>query len=250
MRLLLAIASLAAAALAAIEEGELPPASKRDDPIVYAINTPHDFDKTKPAPLILALHAGRGTAKRFAAFFTSVAEAQHAILACPQGFEEILGGDGYWWKVSADEVAALDRFVEFVRKRYVCDPARFYVIGLADGGELAARYALSKDRGVKGLILLNILWKLEGQPKPGKDLKVVVGACREAQEKLEKLQDHAERAQKALFSAKLNVLLRLYAGASRGMFREWEEEFRKSFEWFDGKRDWPAEIAGPPPPPK
>lgn len=250
MRCLLLLAALAASALARVEEGELAPASKRDDPMVYAINTPHDYDKEKPAPLILALHAGRGTAKQFATFLTPLAEAQGAVVACPQGFEEIIGADGYWWKVSADEVVALDRFIEHVRKSYKCDPERFYVLGLADGGELGARFTLGKDRGVRGLILLNTLWRFEGQPRPGKDLRVVVGACRDAQEKTEKLKDHAERAYKALTNVKVQALLRLYPGSSRGMFGEWEEEFRKSFEWFTGKRDWPAELAAPPPPPK
>ena len=34
-------------------------------------------------------------------------------------------------------------------------------------------------------------------------------------------------------------------GASRSFFHGWEKEFKKAYQWFEGKLDWPAELAAP-----
>ncbi|MGQ0613896.1 MAG: hypothetical protein ACT4PV_09190 [Planctomycetaceae bacterium] len=234
-------------------DGELPGARKRDPSQVYVFYAPRAYDPTQPAPLVVALHGGRGNAMQFARFLTPFAEATGSVLACPQGFEEIIGADGYWWRGSVEEMLALERFIEFAKKRYAIDPKRVTVVGLADGGELAARFALSRDREIAGLLLLNILWNYEGSIRAPKTLKVAVLASRDAEEKLAKMKDHAEKAATALQKAGLPALLRLHPSASRSFFHGWEEEFSKAHQWFLGERDWPREIqeaeAPPPPPP-
>ncbi len=233
--------------------GDLPGLKKRDPSQAFVFYAPRAYDDSKPAPLIVALHGGRGNAMQFARFLTPFAEATGAVLACPQGFEELIGADGYWWRGSVDEMSALERFIEFAKKRYSIDPKRVTLVGLADGGELAARYALSRDRELAGLLLLNILWNFNGSIRAPKTLKVAVFASRDAEEKLEKMKDNAEKAATAIQKAGLPVLLRLYPSASRSFFHGWDGEFSKAHQWFSGERDWPREIqeaeAPPPPPP-
>jgi len=229
---------------------ELAPRRKGGDPLVYAVYLARSYTSRKPAPLILAIHAGRGTAHRFASFLMPLAEAQGAVLVCPQGIEEIIGAEGYWWKGNKSEMVAIDRLLAAVRKHYRLDAKRFTLVGLADGAELGMRWALAKDRGLKGLIALNFLWKPPGSLRAPKTLKVCLVACRKAKEKSILLKDEAEKARKALERSKYPVVLRIMPGASRSFFFGWERTFRKAYAWFNGKLDWPAELAKPPAPPK
>lgn len=253
LSLLLCLLALPAFAGKNLVLGELPPERKNGETLFYAIYVPRAYDKAKPAPLILALHGGRGTGEQLARFLAPLGEARGAIIACPQGFEEIIGADGFWWRNDAAEMAALDRFVAHVKKGYSIDPDQVSAFGLADGGELVASWAFSKDRGLKGVLLLNCLW-LHENPLKEKALKVCLFACKEAQEKTAKLKDHAEKGAASLERQKVPVVLRLFPGASRSFFHGWEDEFRKAFDWFSGKYDWPRELEAeklaPPPPTK
>jgi len=235
-----------------VAEDELPPLKKRDDPLVFAVYVPTSYDGKREVPLILALHGGRGTARRFAGFLRPLAEGQGAVLACPQGIEEIVGADGYWWKGNKAEMAALDRVVAHVRKLYRIDAKRISLVGLADGAELGLRWALSgKDRGICGLVALNFLFKARGSLRPPKKgFRICLIASRDAKEKRASLKDHAEKARDALVRAKASVVLRVVPGSSRSFFHGWEKEFRKAYQWFNGRLDWPKELADAPAPPE
>ncbi|MHC4548302.1 MAG: hypothetical protein ACYTEZ_05940 [Planctomycetota bacterium] len=226
-----------------VTEDELPPLKKKDDPLVFAVYLPTAYDGKQEVPLILALHGGRGTARHFAGFLRPLAEAQGALLACPQGFEEVVGAEGYWWKGSKTEMAALDRLVAHLRQRYRIDAKRISLVGLADGAELGLRWALGKDRGLSGLVALNFLFKLKGSLRPAKQLKICLIACRDAKEKRASLKEHAAKAHQALVRAKAPVVLRVVPSSSRSFFHGWEKEFRKAYQWFNGQRDWPKELA-------
>jgi predicted peptidase len=227
-------------------EGVLEPLTKKGDPLVYAVYAARSYKGKKPVPLVIAIHGGRGNARHFATFLKPLAESQGAILVCPQGFEEIAGADGYWWQGNRTEMAALDRLLAHARKRFKVDPERITLVGLADGAELGMRWALGKDRGLQGVIALNFLWKLKGTLKAPKELKLVFFASRDAKEKTASLKKHAEKATKVVRNAKYPVVLRIMPSSSKSFFHRWDEEFRKAYEWFDGKRDWPKELAPPP----
>ena len=108
------------------------------------------------------------------------------------------------------------------------------------------RWALEKDRGVRGVIAVNFLWKPPGPPKAPKELKFCFIASRDAKEKLASLAEHAEKARKAVAGADYPVVLRIVPGASRSFFHGWENELQKALAWFDGKLDWPKELAAAP----
>jgi len=226
-----------------VVDDELPPAKKRGEPMVFATYLATSAKKDAKLPLMLALHGGRGTARQFASFLAPAAEAEGALLVSAQGFEEIVGADGYWWKGDAKEMDALDRLVEHVRAKYPVDPERFTVIGLADGAELAIKWAVEKDRGVKGVIAVNFLWKRPGTPRAPKSLKFCLIASRDAKEKLASLAEEAEKTKQALERAKYPVVLRIVPGSSRSFFHGWEKEFRNACAWFEDRLDWPKELA-------
>lgn len=226
----------------AVADMELPGARPKDPAIVYAVYRATTAKADEKAPLILALHGGRGTAHQFASFLMAAAEAHGAVLVAAQGFREIVGADGYWWKGDGEEEAMLDRLLDHVKKTLQVDPARLAVIGLADGAELGLKWAVEKDRGVKGVIAVNFLWKPPGGAKAPKELKFCLIASRDAKEKLVSLAEQAEKAGKLLSGARYPVVLRIMPGESRSFFHGWEKEFQKAFAWFDGKLDWPKEL--------
>lgn len=226
----------------AVIEDELAPKRKRAAPLVYAMYAPVGHKGDKPVPLIIAVHGGRGTAKHFVGFLRSVAEANGAILAGPQGFREIVGAEGYWWKGDAADLAAIDRLIEHIKKNNKIDPKKITLIGLADGAELALKWAFAKKRDLQGVIAVNFLWK-GITPRLQKGLKLCLFASRDAKEKRASLRAHAEKAQKALERAKMPAVLRIMAGSSRSFFHGWDREFRKAYRWFDDAFDWPKKIA-------
>jgi predicted esterase len=241
----LLLVSVAAAQVPAgkVVENELPPLKKRGDPLVFATYVPRTLEAKQPAPLVIAVHGGRGSARQFVGFLRPLAESRKAIVIGPQGFEEIVGADGFWWRNSKTELAALDRLLAHALENHSIDPGRITLVGLADGAELGMRWAISKDRGLSGVIALNFLWKLRGTAKAKKELKLCLIASKEAKEKLKSLEDEALKAKKFLERQKYPVVLRLVPGSSRSFFHRWETEFAKAYDWFEGKRDWPAEIA-------
>ncbi len=222
---------------------ELPAAGKKDPPVVYSVYRATSAKGDANLPLILAFHGGRGNAHQFASFFQSVAEAQGAILVAAQGFREVVGADGYWWKGDAGEEAMVDRLLHHVRHSLPVDPARLTAIGLADGAEFAIKWAVGKDRGVRGVIAVNFLWKPPAAPKAPKKMKFCFIASKDAKEKLASLAEQAGKAEKALSGARYPVVLRIMPGESRSFFHGWENEVAKAFSWFDGKLDWPKELA-------
>jgi pimeloyl-ACP methyl ester carboxylesterase len=137
----------------------------------------------------------------------------------------------------------LDRLVGHARTSLPVDPKGLAVVGLADGAELGIKWAMEKDRGVRGVIALNFLWRPPSAAKAPKEMKFCLIASRDAKEKLVSLRDEAEKARKAFAAARYPVVLRVVPGANRALFDGWEDELRKAFEWFDGKLDWPKQLA-------
>lgn len=227
-----------------VVDGELPAANRRDDPLAFATYLATTAPKDKPLPLILALHAGKGTARQFVGFLRSFAEAQGALLAGPRGLRELVGADGYWWKGDRKETAALDRLLAHLLETRRIDPKRITLVGLADGAELGLKWAMKKKRGLQGLVLVNFLFK-PGSWSALRGTKVCVFACRDAKEKKHSLSQHAEATAASLARGKVACVLRIMPGASRSFFHGWEKEFRKAYQWFEGKLDWPSELAPP-----
>jgi predicted peptidase len=226
-----------------VEDHDFPAASPKDPPIVYATYLPTSAKTDEKLPMILAIHGGRGDARQFVGFLRCLAEAQGALLVGAQGFREVVGADGYWWKGDDEELVRLSRLVDHVTATMPVDPTRISVIGLADGAELGIKWAVEKDRGLKGVIAVNFLWRPPGPPKAAKTLKFCLFASKDAKEKLVSLADEAAKAEKAMSRAKYPVVLRVMPGDSRSFFDGWDRELGRALKWFDGKIDLPKELA-------
>lgn len=224
-----------------VVDHELPPAGKSDPKIVFATYTPTSVKGDAKLPIILALHGGTKDAHQFASFLMPVAEASGALLVSVQGFREVAGAEGYWWKGDAEEQAMLDRLLNHVKKTREVDESRVSVIALADGAELAIKWAVEKDRGLKGVIAVNCLWKPPGSPKAPKTLKFCLIASRDRKDRTVSVAEQLGKAQKALNKARYRTILRIGAGDGT-FFHGWEKEVGKALSWFDGTLDWPKEI--------
>ncbi|HEX5135530.1 MAG TPA: hypothetical protein VFY93_01030 [Planctomycetota bacterium] len=224
-----------------VVDHEIPPAGKKDPTIVYATYRATSAKADAKLPLILALHAGTKDARQFASFLMPVAEAQGALLVSAQAFREVVGAEGYWWKGDAEEEAMLDRLLDHVKKTLPVDEARVSVIGLADGAELAIKWAIEKDRGLKGVIAVNCLWKPPGTPKAPKTLKFCLIASKDRKDHMVSVVEQLQKAQSLLNKARYRTVLRIGSGDGT-FFHGWEKEVAKALSWFDGKLDWPKEI--------
>ncbi|MFI5403389.1 MAG: hypothetical protein ACHQ1G_10660, partial [Planctomycetota bacterium] len=109
--------------------------------------------------------------------------------------------------------------------------------------EVGIKWAVEKDRGVRGVIAVNFLWKPPAAAKAPKQMKFCFITSKDAKEKLASLAEQAGKAEKAISAAGYPVVLRIVPGESRSFFHGWENEVAKAFSWFDGKLDWPKELA-------
>ncbi|MFC4174757.1 alpha/beta hydrolase [Microvirga sp. GCM10011540] len=93
-------------------------------------------DRTRPAPLILALHGAGGVAAQVIDLFAKHAEAHGIIVLAPESrtssWDVIRGGYG-------PDVEFIDRALQMVFQQHAVDPERLAVAGFSDG----ASYALS-----------------------------------------------------------------------------------------------------------
>lgn len=118
----------------------------------YLLHLPGRYDKAKPAPLVIVLHGGGGTAERMirltGAGLNGVAEREGFLVAYPNGIDK-RWNDGRskeetGWRThreNADDVGFISALIdELVETRNV-DPRRVYVTGVSNGGQMAHRLA-------------------------------------------------------------------------------------------------------------
>lgn len=116
----------------------------------YHIHFPPGFSKSKPAPLVLALHGGGGKARRFdqsatGGTLTVEADKRGVVLVFPQGINkqwcdgrtEILKT-----KKVYDDVGFISGIIDAMVNKYGIDPNRVYATGLSNGGFMSVRLAM------------------------------------------------------------------------------------------------------------
>lgn len=125
----------------------------------YLLHVPPGLDAA-PAPLVIVLHGGGGSAKSAVAQtgFDAEADRQGFIAAYPDGSDRprpllnALGKPGFLtWNAGAccgtaveqgvDDVGFVRAMVADVAKRHPIDPKRIYATGLSNGGMMAYRLA-------------------------------------------------------------------------------------------------------------
>ena len=117
----------------------------------YRLVTPAGFDATKPAPLILVLHAYGSDATAIEEYFDldPVASAHGALVAYPLGTLD--SRDKRFWdatnvccdfdRTGIDDVAYLGALIDDVATHYKVDARRIFVAGQSNGAFMAHRLA-------------------------------------------------------------------------------------------------------------
>jgi len=116
----------------------------------YHLYLPTNFDKSKPTPLVLALHGGGGTGKNFenvtsAGTLTTAAESRGVILIMPDGKDkhwndgrpEIFGNDPMY-----DDAGFISTLIDDMIQNYGVDANRVYATGISNGGFMSIRLAI------------------------------------------------------------------------------------------------------------
>jgi predicted esterase len=112
---------------------------------------PPSGERSRPAPLVVALHGFGGNAASFAPVWRDVAEEAGAFLAVPQAFDAAAGGGFSWGVVEQGEHLVL-RAIEMARREHPIDPKRVVVTGFSQGGGMAFTVALRHPELISGAI--------------------------------------------------------------------------------------------------
>jgi polyhydroxybutyrate depolymerase len=124
---------------------------------IYATYTPTDI--TDPAPLVLLLHGGFGSAAsfwetEFVQSWRALADEDGLLLVLPEGAPDEGAPSGHHWndcRVDAgnadslsaeDDVGFIDRVVDEVSGFVSVDASRVYVTGISNGGMMTYRLAM------------------------------------------------------------------------------------------------------------
>lgn len=130
----------------------------------YRFFKPLSIDSTVPAPLVVALHGGLGSASQFEANsrLTEFAESNGLYVVYPNGisasatepiFQTWNAGDccGPAVRSGVDDVAFIASLIKFVRSNYLVDSNRIIAIGHSNGGMLAYKLACELSDQIKGI---------------------------------------------------------------------------------------------------
>lgn len=119
-------------------------------PRTYHIYLPEGFNQQKSLPLVLALHGGGGTGRKFDQVlaqgqFKTIANQRGVILVFPDGMNR-QWSDGRTQHLkrnkSYDDVGFLSKVIDKMIEDYGVDAQRVYVTGISNGGFMSVRLAL------------------------------------------------------------------------------------------------------------
>jgi polyhydroxybutyrate depolymerase len=130
----------------------------------YRLFVPPSLTSTQPAPLVIALHGGLGSASQFEGNtgLNEFAETNGFYVAYPNGVSAVEGqtifqtwnaGDccGPAAKNNVDDVDYIRTLISFVRAKYLIDTKRVFAIGHSNGAMLAYKLACELSDQITGI---------------------------------------------------------------------------------------------------
>lgn len=117
----------------------------------YHVHLPPDFSKDKSAPLVIALHGGKGDGLGFdqsttESTLTAAADKRGVVLVFPDGINkqwcdgrtEMLENKDKIY----DDVGFISKIIDTMVTNYGIDPTRVYATGISNGGFMSVRLAM------------------------------------------------------------------------------------------------------------
>ncbi|MDF1701655.1 MAG: PHB depolymerase family esterase [Planctomycetota bacterium] len=151
----------------------------------YRLITPSGHTKTKPAPLVLALHGGGGEAKQFDAStggqFRREADKRGWVVALPQGIAKGWN-DGRpldtlraRQRKGVDDVAFLSAVIDKVHASHGIDRSRVYATGISNGGFMSIRLGLELSDRIAAIAPVTAqLQKVHADKRPAQPVGLMV----------------------------------------------------------------------------
>lgn len=147
---------------------------KRD----YLLYVPKTYDRTKPTPLVISMHAGAmwGAAQKETSQWNKVAEAQGFIVVYPSGVEgdgpRAWSMDGWRRPSQMSDVKFISELIDTLEATYNIDPTMIYANGLSNGGGMSFVLSCTMSHRIAavGMVaaaqLLPWSWCRDSQPVP------------------------------------------------------------------------------------
>ncbi|WP_157610209.1 alpha/beta hydrolase family esterase [Spirillospora albida] len=116
--------------------------------------------RTRPLPLIVAMHGGLNDpayVERQSGLNALAASGRFAV-AYPEGLLGTWNAGGCCWFArwfGVDDVAFLDRLIATLVRQGVADPRRVFLTGFSNGGGMAYRYACERADRVAGIAVVS-----------------------------------------------------------------------------------------------
>jgi polyhydroxybutyrate depolymerase len=107
----------------------------------YRLYAPASLQKSKPAPLVLVFHGGRGDSESVERLtgFDALSDREGFLVAYPDGFakqwndgREVTDFETY--KERVDDVAFVAALIDAIAKEHPVDPKRVFATGISNGG--------------------------------------------------------------------------------------------------------------------
>lgn len=116
----------------------------------YRLFVPADLDRSAPAPVVVVMHGGFGSARQaeLAYGFDDVAEANGFVVAYPDGWKRAWNaGDccGEPARTQVDDVGFVRAMMDDIATVVAIDPSRRYATGMSNGAMMAERLACDTD---------------------------------------------------------------------------------------------------------
>ncbi|MEM7085839.1 MAG: alpha/beta hydrolase-fold protein [Bacteroidota bacterium] len=127
----------------------------------FLVHLPKHYNPQTKYPLVIALHGGGGTAKRFNRStnrrFNELADEENFILVYPQGVKKSWNDNhkrdtlGKARRLNVDDVGFLLKMIEKLESDYSVDAAHIFACGISNGGLMSLTLAAEIPEKIKAI---------------------------------------------------------------------------------------------------